>query len=84
MNNPCIFPRYRELTSSSKDRELLGYYLQAGCDTTPCYENHYEIGEELLHEAEHEGFVVLLNMEEHADKEHPRLVTAPKEAIRDS
>ena len=81
MNNPCSIPRYRELRNCTEDRKLLGNHLTDICMASPCYEDHEEIAEDLLHEAEHEGVVILINMD-WVDNNHPYIISSRIEEIK--
>lgn len=48
---------------------------------SPCYEDHEEIAEDLLHEAEHEGVVILINMD-WVDNDHPYIISSRIEEIK--
>ena len=81
MNNPCSIPRYRELRNCTEDRKLLGDHLYSQCLHNPCHLDHEEIAEELLHEADHKGVVILLNMD-WVDNDHPYIISSRIEEIK--
>ena len=89
MNNPCSIPRYRELRNCKEDREILGDHLTDLCMRTAaqsnfasqCHLDHYTTAEELLHEAHHEGWVVLINMD-WVDDDHPYIFSSRIEEIK--